>query len=39
MINLQTNPSYNTAKEEPTDNDELIAYAKENIYFPLAVFF
>ena len=38
MINLQTNPSYNTDSEEPTDDDELITYTKENIYFPLAVF-
>jgi hypothetical protein len=38
MINLQTNPSYNTDEEEPTDDDELMAYTKENIHFPLAVF-
>jgi hypothetical protein len=38
MINLQTNPSYNTDDDEPTDNDELMAYTKEYIYFPLAVF-
>ncbi|GAA3651188.1 putative glycoside hydrolase [Flavivirga jejuensis] len=38
MINLQTNPSYSTEEEEPTDNDELLAYAKEHVKFPLAVF-
>lgn len=38
MINLQTNPSYSSEEVMPTDEDELIAYAKENIHFPLAVF-
>ena len=38
IINLQTNPSYNTDEEEPINEDEFIAYTKENIHFPLAVF-
>lgn len=38
MINLQSNPSYSTEEEEPTDYDELLAYTKEHVKFPLAVF-
>jgi hypothetical protein len=38
MINLQTNPSYSTDEDEPTDENELITYVKENVNFPLAVF-
>ena len=38
MINLQTNPSYSSDEEEPTDEDELSAYVKKHVNFPLAVF-
>ena len=38
MINFQTSPDSATEEEKPTDAIELLAYTKEHVYFPLAIF-
>ena len=38
MINFQTSPDSATEEEKPTDATELLAYTKEHVYFPLAVY-
>lgn len=38
MINFQTSPDSATEEEKPTDDEELLAYTKEHVYFPLAIF-
>lgn len=38
MINFQSSPDSSTEEEKPTDAAELLAYTKEHVYFPLAVF-